>query len=202
MSKIEVLVYSPINMKRFIDFCVLGKPKSSGVGFETDDQNRDIRGVFDWLHGRQVPEAHFFHTLDGDPFQFFMALVQKNDKEKVERPWFIKVPVELPSTIALESDIAAVEKELTFDGRFGTLSAFLPISKLLETVQEEDKTLLAQFKAGQAHVKKILDRIGTDDVMRNRYLALLRSDKGIKPAEVLKDLQAKFNITNEDLRLA
>jgi hypothetical protein len=120
----------------------------------------------------------------------------------VERPWFIKVPVELPSTIALESDIAAVEKELTFDGRFGTLSAFLPISKLLETVQEEDKTLLAQFKAGQAHVKKILDRIGTDDVMRNRYLALLRSDKGIKPAEVLKDLQAKFNITNEDLRLA
>src|SRR6185295_14134987 len=80
MSKIEILVYSPKNMDKFKEFCVKGKRNSSG-DFETDDQNRDIRGVFDWLHGREVPKARFFHTPADHPFQFFIALVQKNEKE-------------------------------------------------------------------------------------------------------------------------
>jgi len=202
MPKIEALVYSPKNMDNFIKFCVEGKRKPSGGGepsgdveFETDDQNRDIRGVFDWLHGREVPAAQFFHTpADNNAFQFFIALVQKNDKEKVERPWFRNVEVELPSTIALESEIAGVEKELNFDGRFGTLQEFVPLPTLFELVTE-DKELGAQFEAGKKRVKEILDAIGTDENTRRRFLATLRSDKGINSAEVREDLKSKFGLT-------
>lgn len=195
MPEIEILAYSPINMKDFIEFCVKGKRKKDPPNdFETDDDNREMRGVMNWLHGREVVAAQFFHTDENDkgPLKLFMALVQKNDKEKKERPWFDRIKINQPATIAFHIQIAGIDSVLNLDGRFGTLTEFVPMPDLLKQLVHDDN-LDAAFEAGKKNVKKVLDQLENDPVAREEFLAALRSDRGSKPKEVFAKINNQFN---------
>ena len=88
MPKLEILVYSPINMDEFIDFCITGKKDAKGKPLK-DEHDREITGVFAWLHGREVPMARFFSSGRNDPVQLFMSIIQPTEDEVV--PW-LRIP--------------------------------------------------------------------------------------------------------------
>ena len=195
MPEIEILAYSALNLDEFIAFCVEGKPKASG-GFEIDEEGREIRGVNSWLHGREVPAALFFNTPKDHPLQFFMALVEKDPNEVGDRPWFREIGT-VPPAIKLEPEIAGIDKMLRMDGRVGTLTA-LPangsISDLLAAIQPNE-TLNAEFAKGAKKVRDVLRQLETDPVMKKRFLAALRSDRGSRPTEVFAEIESKFKIS-------
>jgi hypothetical protein len=85
MPNLEILLYSPINMDSFIDFCINGKNDANGKPLK-DEHDREMTGIFAWLHGREVPMARFFSSGPHDPVQLFMAIIQPVEDEP--RPWF------------------------------------------------------------------------------------------------------------------
>ena len=89
MPNLEILCYSPINMDEFIDFVVNGKKDANGKPLK-DEHDREITGVFAWLHGREVPMARFFSSGRKDPVQLFMAIIQPTEAEIV--PWMSRIP--------------------------------------------------------------------------------------------------------------
>lgn len=190
MPNIEILAYSPINLKDFIDFCIKGKPIEGTKDFQKDEIGRDIRGVMSWLHGREVPKAQFFHTGDDPRMPFFMALVQKRDDEPVERPWFKTIRTSPPRLI-LNPDIPGVDKVLNVDGQLGKLQDFLPINELLATIQHRPE-LDDEFARQRERVLEVLRRLEDDPDRRMRFLAALRSDRGTNPTELFEEL--KFSL--------
>jgi hypothetical protein len=89
MPNLEILAYSPIHMDEFIDFVVNGKKDANGKPLK-DENDREITGVFAWLHGREVPMARFFSSGPGDPVQLFMSIIQPVEPEVV--PWMDRIP--------------------------------------------------------------------------------------------------------------
>ncbi|HET6974682.1 MAG TPA: hypothetical protein VFI24_00050 [Pyrinomonadaceae bacterium] len=89
MTRIEILAYSPLKMDDFIKYAVDGLKGEDGK-YLKDEYDRDITGVFNWLHGRKVPEAHFFNSDLGNPVQMFMALIQPT--EQIVVPWMVRIP--------------------------------------------------------------------------------------------------------------
>jgi len=89
MPHLEILAYSPIDMDKFMDFVVNGKKDADGKPLK-DENDREITGVFAWLHGREVPMARFFSSGPHDPVQLFMAIIQPTEDEVV--PWMDRIP--------------------------------------------------------------------------------------------------------------
>jgi|KBSSwiStaDraftv2_1062776.scaffolds.fasta_scaffold16437_6 hypothetical protein len=200
MPNIEILFYSPLNMRKFIDFCLKGKETSPGSGVAAkDEEGNDIFGVISWLNGWGVPEAHFFHTpleKDDDPqadkrVKIFMALVTKNDDDPTTRPWFSMVAAN-PPKITLHPDIPGINKVLRVDGELGMLDEPTSIQELLALITN-DKELDAEFAALRARTQDTLKQLEGDKAGRRRFLAALRGEGEIKPAaDVLKEL--KFSL--------
>ena len=193
MPIIESLFYRTLNMEEFIAFCVEGKPlPTTPPSFEKDEDGRDIVGVFSWLHGWSVQEAHFFHTSQNDPLQLFIALIQHQDGGAVDRPWFRRL-VFAPPRILFHPEIPGIDKQLRLDGQFATLDTFVSISDLLAAVQP-DPALDAKFAAQKERVLAVLNQLGDDPARIDRFLAALRSDRGSEPGEVFEEL--KFSLRN------
>jgi hypothetical protein len=190
MPKIEILVYSPIDMDKFVDFCIKGKP-TGPTTFEVDELGREIRGVMKWLHGRGVEKAQFFHTPKGHPISLFTALVQKRDDEPQDRPWFRTIKTSPPKLI-LDPDIAGVDKQLRVDGQLGVLEDFLPMDKLLAGVEHKPE-LDAEFDAGREMVLKVLNQLEKDPTRKQKFLAALRSDRESNPTKVFAEINKEFN---------
>ena len=187
MSKIEILFYSPLDLDEFIRFCILGKETFPGSGVAAKDEDgNDINGVFSWLHGWLVREAHFFHTPKDHPMKFFMALVKKHDDDDPTRPWFKRVKA-TPPKITLEPDIPGIDKVLRVDGELGMLDEFLPKCHLLCAI-ETDPALDAEFKAQSERVHDALQQLEEDPEGRERFLAALRGEKGSNPTDVFEKL--------------
>ena len=181
MAVIEILAYTPTtDMTDFLKFVVEGKPDGNG-DFEIDEQGRKIVGVFRWLHGRGVPNAHFFNSVKKeDAVQLFASTVER--KEGFDVPWMSRIP--------------GFEAMVKADGLLGKTSEFADISALLASVKA-NKTLDDKFKAGRNKVDDLLKKIddnAASKVRRLRVLAALRGEPGSNPAEVLEDAKKEFSI--------
>src|ERR1700737_2225468 len=122
MSVIEIVAYTPVDMDKFIDFCIHGKPNGTG-GYLTDSQGRKITGAFDWLRGRGVAEAHFFHSEKGQDVNLFVATVERKETGNV--PWM--------------KDLPGLEVMVTSEGFLGTTPKFASLSDLLTLVRSDTK---------------------------------------------------------------
>jgi hypothetical protein len=191
VPKIESLFYSALNMDEFRKFCIEGKPlPTTPPSFEKDEDGRDIVGVFSWLNGWRVKEAHFFHTSQKDPLQLFIVLVEPDDSEEETRPWFSRLAF-APPRILFQPEIPGIDKQLRLEGLFGTQDTFLSMSNLFAGL-EHDSDLDAQFAAQQEDVRALLEQLKDDPAERENFLAALRGDEGSEPAEVFARL--KFSL--------
>jgi len=194
MPRIESLLYSPLNMVEFREFCIEGKPKNTTpVTYEKDEDQRDMVGVFSWLNGWRVKKAQFFRTSlknpQTDPLQLFIVLVEPEDIS-VERPWFRRLTFAKPK-ILFRPDIPGIDRQLRIDGLFGRQETFLTMSELFAGL-EHDEDLDAKFAAKQKDVRALLEQLKDDEDATKNFLAALRSDEGTKSAEVFARL--KFSL--------
>lgn len=177
---IEIVSYTPLDMDTFLRFVVEGKPDGNG-DFETDDQGRRITGVFRWLHGREVPEAHFFHSDRGNDVQLFVALIQRLENYNV--PWLRRIP--------------GFMDMVTDDGMLGTTKAFAPLSDLMALVHEDHK-LDDVYAQGNADIERVFAEMKAPEkelaVGRKGLLAALRGDIGTDPLELFADVRERFGI--------
>jgi hypothetical protein len=175
MPKIESLFYSALNMDEFRKFCIEGKPlPTTPPSFEKDEDGRDIVGVFSWLNGWRVKEAHFFHTSQKDPLRLFIVLVEPDDSEEETRPWFSKLDF-APPRILFQPEIPGIDKQLRLEGLFGTQEAFLEMSDLFAGL-EHDADLDAKFAAKQEEVRAVLKQLKADPAGTEKFLATLRGE--------------------------
>jgi hypothetical protein len=189
MPKIESLLYSPLNMVDFRNFCIEGKPiKPATVppSYETDEDGRQIVGVISWLNGWGVKKAQFFHTSlthpQENPLQLFIVLVEPDDSEDETRPWFIRLDFD-PPRILFQPEIPGIDKQLRLEGLFGTQNTFLSMSELFAGL-EQDTDLDAEFAALQKKVGDVIGQLEGDTDSIQEFLAALRSDDGSNSAEV------------------
>lgn len=175
---IEIVSYTPLDMDAFLRFVVEGKPDGQG-DFETDEQGRRITGVFRWLHGREVPEAHFFHSDPGNDVQLFVALIQRVENYNV--PWLRRIP--------------GFMDMVTDDGMLGKTKAFAPLSDLMALVHEDSK-LDEMYAQGKADIERVFAqaREKAVSVGRKGLLATLRGDIGTDPLELFPEVREKFGI--------
>lgn len=89
MPQVEILAYSPLDMKKFDDFFVNGIRNADGT-FAKDDQDRLVTGVVAWLLGREIPRARFFSSTAADSIQVFVSVIDYT--EAVAVPWMRRVP--------------------------------------------------------------------------------------------------------------
>ena len=177
MATIEILAYRVRNMNEFIAFCLDGQRDATGE-FKTDIQGRKITGVLRWLHGREVPAAHFFHTSGGanDPLQLFVAMVQR--VEGYDIPWMRRIP--------------GFEDMVTTDGLLGTITQFSPLNALLDTIAS-DPQLDERFAQGRGDVNRILEAMPREE--RRQLLATLRGDIGTDQQELFGQVNQRLNIS-------
>src|SRR5215470_20043903 len=118
MATIEILAYLPIHLDDFLFFCANGAPDGHG-SWLPDIFGRKKTGVFDWLYGREVPEAHFYTSRPEDPVPMFAATVFR--PETGPMPWTKNIP--------------GFEDLLVKDGQVGTGAQFpsldLPLATLI-----------------------------------------------------------------------
>jgi len=178
---IEILSYVPLDMTQFLQFAVEGKPDGLG-DFETDEQGQRITGIFRWLHGREVPEAHFFHSAAGDPLQLFVATIQRLETYNV--PWLRRIP--------------GFQAMVNTDGLIGKTNTFAPLSDLMASVQP-DPALDERFAQGNADIQRVVAELQSPraklTVGRKGLLATLRGDIGTDPLELFAEVREKFKIT-------
>jgi hypothetical protein len=170
---IEILVYSPADMDEFIPFAIDGKRDASGE-FETDEQGRKIVGVLRWLHGREVPEAHFFNSAKGDPVQLFMAMIHR--PESYDVPWMRRIP--------------GFEVMVKTDGLTGKTNQFLSIADLLATVRPNNE-MDEKFEQGKERLLSIRSDQRFSPGAR-QLLSALRGDVGSDPEGVIAEAQKSF----------
>lgn len=180
MSEIEILAYSPNDIDEFIAFCIEGKPDGNG-GHQTDARGREIRGVLSWLHGREVPEAHFFNSTKNDDTQLFIAMIQRTETEAV--PWMDTIP--------------GFQSVINVEGLIGTTTTFPPISEVLAAVVP-NKELDERFAQGKANLETVLERLEQEPagigVTRAEILAALKGGRSNSRA-VLDKVQSVFGIS-------
>lgn len=184
MPQIESLLYRTNDMETFIKFCVEGKRLPTKPGdppkFEQDEQQRDMTGVFKWLTGWSVDEAHFFHTSQNDPLQLF--IVQVLPEDVVERPWFRHLPVVKPR-ILFQPEIPGIDRQIRLDGLFGKRDTFLSLTELFAGLEKDDD-LDEQFAALQTRVRDQLEGLNDDPVAMDEFFAALRGDRGTDAGKV------------------
>jgi hypothetical protein len=180
MPTIEVLAYTPLDMDQFISYCINGKPDGMG-DYETDEDGRKITGVFRWLHGRLVPEAHFFHSARGNDVQLFAATIQR--LENYDVPWMRRIP----GFLAMVKD----------DGLIGRTQQFAPLSNLLATVIS-DNALDQRYAQGRVRLNHLLGAMehqpGLLSVGTRELLATLRGDIGTDIKALAEEVQERFGV--------
>ena len=180
IKKIEILAYSPKKMDEFLTFCADGKPIST-TEWQKDSQGREIRGVFSWLYGRSVPEAHFFNTAAGVNPQLFFATVQRLEADPV--PWI--------------DDIPGFPEMIQADGIIGAASEFKPIGDLLKLVSSNAE-LDRKFEEGRMRIARILESLerheGGVSMEKEDFLAALRGDIGSNQA-LLAEVTKAFSVS-------
>jgi len=149
MPDVESLAYSPLDMVQFLDFVVNGIKDENG-NFKRDEDDREITGVIAWLHGREVPEAHFFASAPDDPVQLFVSVIQPTEDEVV--PWMDRVP--------------GFRHMVRVDGKIGDASSFAaasvpgnPLSFVvhrpdLDAIFNQTKEAIAKINLEEAGIKK------------------------------------------------
>jgi len=170
MPNIEILAYLPIDMEDFLFFCVNGAPDGHG-GWLPDKYGRKKTGVFDWLYGREVPEAHFYTSRPEDPVPVFAATVQR--PETGPMPWFRNIP--------------GFEELLVSDGQVGMASQFPAAGLPIATVNPRPD-LDQQFVAGRTQFEGILTSLrktGQGSFTAEALRAALRGDAGTDLAALL-----------------
>jgi hypothetical protein len=180
MPTIEILAYQPKDMDKFIAFCANGKRKANG-DFDVDGQLRKMTGVFDWLHARKVPEAHFFNSAKTDKVQLFVATVHRLEDNDV--PWTNRIP--------------GFEDTIKTDGLFGTTDKFGTLNTLLAAVKS-NADLDAKFAAKKDKLDQVFERLqqgNTLSVNENQLLATLRGDKGTDLDVVTAEIKGQFGIS-------
>lgn len=189
MPKTEILFYSPLDLNDFIDFCIRGIKTKDADGEEVpleDEDGNDIVGVISWLHGWASQEAHFFHTPEGHPMTFFMALVRKHEDDDEVRPWF-RTDLSDPPMLLLKPDIPGIDRVLRVDGELGMLDEPQSIGELLAAV-ESDPKLDAEFVAQGKRVQGALQQFQDDPAGRGRFFAALRGERESNRADLFREL--------------
>lgn len=164
MPQIETLIYRPIHMGEFNQFCIEGKPDGKG-GYLKDSQGRKITGVFNWLHGREAERARFFNTAEGDDMQLWLAMVQR--REAYDVPWIKRIP--------------GFQDMIRTDGQFGLTSEFKEIEDLMAVVKPNDE-LDKIFEQGTMRVARILESLDQLSMEKEDFLAALRGEIEIDQA--------------------
>ena len=181
MAEIEVLAYTPNDMDEFIAFCLDGKPDGHG-GYETDGEGRLILGVLKWLHGRGVPEAHFFNSAKGEEINLFAATVEK--PETYDRPWMKQIP--------------GFDIMVKADGLVGITTKFASIESLLASIKS-NTALDQEFASGKERVDTILESIrrqkGAFSFGEKEFLAALRGEKGSNPQAVFAEVEKNLGFS-------
>lgn len=179
MANIEILAYCPINMDDFLFFCVNGAPDGKG-SWLPDIYGRKKTGVFDWLYGREVPEAHFYTSLPEDRAPLFAATVFR--PESGPMPWTKNIP-------GFE-DLLVKDGLVRLDGQFPAPD--LPLATLRRRPDLDD-----QFVAGRAKVKEVLDGLqarGDGPFNIQAFRAALRGEAGTDLASLTADLRSDLNL--------
>lgn len=179
MPVIEIVAYTPINMDKFIEYCINGKPDGMGGHFP-DSQGRKITGVFDWLRGRGVKEAHFFHSEIGDDVNLFAATILRPEPDDV--PWM--------------KDLPGFAEMIKVDGLIGNTGAFAPLSDLLATVVNDTRMDDLYEKLEDA-LDKLLGKIEKNPeflgtIGKQRLLAALRGEVGANTDEVFEEVAKRL----------
>lgn len=163
MPIIEILAYCPINMSDFLFFCVNGAPDGNG-SWLPDEFGRKKTGVFDWLYGRGVVEAHFYTSAPEDPVQLFVATVLK--PETGPMPWLNNIP--------------GFEELLVSDGQVGLAGEFPPLDQPIAKVNRRED-LDAEFVKGRKRFGpplSSLPRTTEGSLTAEALRAALRGDVG------------------------
>lgn len=179
MPVIEIVAYTPINMDKFIEYCINGKPDGMGGHFP-DSQGRKITGVFDWLRGRGVKKAHFFHSEIGDDVNLFAATILRPEPDDV--PWM--------------KDLPGFAEMIKVDGLIGNTGAFAPLSDLLATVVNDTRMDDLYEKLEDA-LDKLLGKIEKNPeflgtIGKQRLLAALRGEVGANTDEVFEEVAKRL----------
>lgn len=180
MPVIEIVAYTPINMDKFIEYCINGKPDGMGGHFP-DSQGRKITGVFDWLRGRGVKEAHFFHSKVGDDVNLFAATILKPEGEEEDVPWM--------------KDLPGLPEMIKVDGLLGKTGAFASLSDLLETVATDTK-MDELYRTLRVALDELLEKMRDPEFLptvgKQRLLAALRGEVGANTDEVFEEIAKRL----------
>lgn len=166
MAEIEVLGYclvSSVKMVDFVDFCINGSGGSPGV--------------FEWLHSRNVPEAHFFTSAASDLIGVFGATVQRLEAQPV--PWM--------------GQIMGFDQRVTKDGELGQTNAF---PQLTATVTA-NKLMDAQFAKGVVPVMEIREALKASDrsgfsFSDRQFTAALSGNVNVDRVGILAEIENKL----------
>jgi hypothetical protein len=170
MPIIEILAYYPINMGDFLFFCINGAPDGNG-SWLPDEFGRKKTGVFDWLYGRGVPEAHFYTSAPEDPVPVFVATVQK--PETGPMPWLENIP--------------GFEALVVSDGQVGLAGQFPPFNQPIATVAPRPD-LDAEFENGRGRFEPLLRSLRQTkegSLSADALRAALRGDAGTDLSSLL-----------------
>jgi hypothetical protein len=180
MTNIEILAYLPMKMKDFLFFCVNGAPDGHG-GWLPDQYGRKKTGVFNWLYGREVPEAHFYTSDPAEAVQVFGATVQRLEPMAV--PWMDNIP--------------GFKDLLNVDGELGSAPSFPPLNVPLATLAT-NADLDKQFVDGRTKIIRVFDSLRTDEPGKWSFTAptlraALRGDVGTDLDAFLGEIDTKLS---------
>lgn len=182
MPNIELLAYFPKNREDFLFFLINGAPDAHG-GWLPDIYGRRKTGVFNWLYGRDVPEAHFYMSDPKDPIQIFAATVER--LEQTDVPW--------------TDNLCGFMDLIITNGNVGDVFAFLPTDRPITTVKPRSD-LDGAFVNGRGKLNRITESVATDASKAWSFDSqLLRAALRGEPGT---DLRAVFEETNEKLDIA
>jgi hypothetical protein len=179
MPNIEKLAYFPKSMKDFLDFTVNGLPDGKGDWLRDRDGRKKV-GVFNWLYGRVVPQAHFFTSDPQDPVQMFAATIER--PELVDVPWI--------------QSICGFEEFIIDNGELGTVFAFPSLSQPIATLKPNAE-LDQKFVDGRNKVHNIIETLATANTVSfnsQTLRAALRGDAGTNLPSLASEINQKLNL--------
>lgn len=172
MGNIEILGYFPNRkMPEFLDFCVNGAPAEPGA-----------TGVFEWLYGRLVLEAHFFISGANDPIQMFAATLKRHPSEPGVVPWMDR--------------IVGLKKRLHLEGVVGDVSAFPPLNQPLAKVIH-NQAMDDLFEQGKHRIERVFEALSAENksgfsFTAEQFQAALGGDLNVDRKNILAEIEDQF----------
>lgn len=172
MDHFEILGYvlkSDKKMADFIAFCVGGTP-----GNPTEP------GVFEWLHSRPVPTAHFFTSAANDSLGVFGATLLQPPKEPGSVPW--------------TDQIKGFERFVSMDGALARVTAS---PSALQATMTPNAYLDDQYQKGAKAVEKVFADLKAADgsgfsFTDQQFTAALRGSAKVDRGAILSEIEKKF----------